>query len=380
MVKVYQNVNVITDGKILPKMDVIAKDGRIEAVAAHGAVIPCDAETVDLAGKYLAPGFIDLHCHGGAGCEFVDGTAESVRRACELHARNGTRVLYPTISVMDFDTTYRALEAVEQVKDSCAAEIPGVHLEGPYLDRDFCGAQDNRFIRPPQREEYTALMNRFGSLIARWTYAPEHDDGGAFLDELNARGITASIGHSSAEYDVVKDVCERGCRLITHLYSCTSTITRRGGFRHLGIVESAYLLDDMFAEAIGDGCHLPPELLRLIVKLKGAGRVCLITDAIRHAGMENCDLVRGGTESVPYIIEDGVAKLADRSAFAGSIATTQRLLHCAVQTGISLEDAVRMLTETPAEVMGLKSKGRVAQGFDAQFTIFDQNLNICAQA
>lgn len=378
MVRIYQNAQMITDGKIFPNMDVITKDGRIKEIVPSGTKNKQGAQVVDLDGKYLAPGFIDLHCHGGAGYEFVDGTEESVRKACELHARNGTRVLYPTISAMDFDTTYKALEAIERIKDDCALEIPGVHLEGPYLDQAYCGGQDSRFIRPPHREEYTALMNRFGSLIARWTYAPEHDEG-AFLDEMNARGIVASIGHSSAEYDVVSKVCERGCRLITHLYSCTSTITRRGGFRHLGIIESAYLLDDMYVEAIGDGCHLPPELLRLIVKLKGSERVCQTTDAIRHAGMDNCNLVQGGTESVPYIIEDGVVKLADRSAFAGSIATTQRLLHCAMEAGIAPEEAVRMLTQTPAEVMGLGTKGRIEPGFDAQFTVLDRELNVCAQ-
>lgn len=376
MVKVWRNANLITDGRILPCMDVVEKDGVIEKVVRAGEVREECAPYTDLSGKYLAPGFIDLHCHGGAGYEFVDGTEESVRRACELHAGHGTRVMYPTISAMDYDTTYRALEAIERVRDDCALEIPGVHLEGPYLDQAYCGGQDSRFIRLPQREEYVSLMDRFGPLIARWTYAPEHDDG-AFLEAMNERGIVSSIGHSSAEYDVVSRVCERGCRLITHLYSCTSTITRHGGFRHLGIIESAYLLDDMYVEAIGDGCHLPPELLKLIVKLKGSGRVCLITDAIRHAGMENCDLVRGGTRSVPYIIEDGVAKLADRSAFAGSIATTQRLLHCAVQVGIALEEAVRMLTQTPAEVMRLSRKGRVAPGFDAQFTVLDGELNVC---
>ena len=196
---------------------------------------------------------------------------------------------------------------------------------------------------------------------------------------LNEHNVIGSMAHSAAEYADVVRALAHGCRLVTHLYSCTSTITRHQGFRHLGIIESAYLLDDMFVEAIGDGCHLPPELLRLIVKLKGAERVCLITDAIRHAGMENCDLVQGGTQSVPYIIEDGVAKLADRSAFAGSIATTQRLLKCAVDAKIDLADAVRMLTETPAAVMGLKHKGRVAPGFDAQFTVFDENLNVCPE-
>lgn len=378
MVTIYRNVQVITDGQILKDMDVFTEDGVIVNVLPRCETkTNLEAQVIDLNNCYLAPGFIDLHCHGGAGYEFVDGTEEAVIETCAMHAKNGTRVLYPTISAMDFETIFRALETIERVKEHCALEIPGVHLEGPYLDKEYCGGQDSRFIRPPQKEEYTKLLDRFGSLISRWTYAPEHDDG-AFLDELNARGVKASIGHSSAEYDVVQKVFDKGCRLITHLYSCTSTITRHKGFRHLGIIESAYLLDDMYVEAIGDGCHLPPELMRLIVKLKGTNRVCMITDAIRHAGMENCDSALGGTESVPYVIEDGVAKLADRSAFAGSIATTMRLVKCAVDTGIPLAEAVRMLTETPAKLMGLQRKGCIAKGFDAQFTAFDKGFHIVA--
>lgn len=377
MVTIYRNAQVITEGQILRGYDVITEDGIIVNVLPFSETTEKPGmQIVNLNGCFLAPGFIDIHCHGGGGYEFIDGREESVLKACEIHREKGTRVLYPTISAMDFDTTYRALEVIEKIRDSCPLEIPGVHLEGPYLDKTYCGGQDSRFIRPPRKEEYMKLLNRFGKLIARWTYAPEHDDGD-FLDTLNEWGVIGSIGHSSAEYDVVEKVYDKGCRLITHLYSCTSTITRHGGFRHLGIIESAYLLDEMYVEAIGDGCHLPPELLRLIVKQKGTEHVCLITDAIRHAGMENCDLVKGGTESVPYIIEDGVAKLADRSAFAGSIATTIRLVKCTADAGIPLAEAVRMLTEIPAKVMRMKNKGRIACGYDAQFTVFDSEYNVC---
>ena len=169
---------------------------------------------------------------------------------------------------------------------------------------------------------------------------------------------------------------ENGCRLVTHLYSCTSTITRHGGFRRLGVIESTYLLDGMYAEAIADGCHLPADLLKLIIKLKGADRVCLITDAIRFGGVNATAPLLGGTQSMPYIIEDGVAKLADRSAFAGSIATTEDLLQRSVKAGIALADVVKMMTQTPAEAIGLSSKGRIVPGYDAQFTVFDSDLNI----
>jgi N-acetylglucosamine-6-phosphate deacetylase len=367
MVTVFRNGKLISEGKITEGLDLWVEGTTISEITPRSN--KSADRVIDLEGKYLAPGFIDLHCHGAAGYEFIDGTEEAFFKATALHAAHGTRVLYPTISATDYDTMYQALLTAEKVKDHCALEIPGVHLEGPYLSAEMCGGQDKTLITPPKPKEYMALIERFGSLIARWTYAPEHDDQ-SFLKALTDHGIVPSIGHSAATYDTVKAAFDGGCHLITHLYSCTSTITRQGGFRKLGIIESAYLLDEMDVEAIADGCHLPPELMRLIVKLKTPQHVCLITDAIRHAGMTDIEQCKGGTERIPYIIEDGVAKLADRSAFAGSIATTEQLLKRTVAAGIPLADTVLMMTEVPARVMGLTHKGKLLPGYDAQFTTF----------
>ena len=370
------NARIVTDGTILDESEVLVADGKILAV---GDLRQCATdEIIDLQGNYLAPGFIDLHCHGGDGYEFIDATEEAFLTACAIHAAHGTRVLYPTISATDFDTMYRVLETAEKVIPQCPLEIPGIHLEGPYLSLEMSGGQDPAYIKAPETAEYERLLNRFGHLIARWTYAPERDDG-SFLNALNRWGITPAIGHSAARYEHILPAYENGCRLVTHLYSCTSTITRSGGFRRLGVIESTYLLDGMYTEAIADGCHLPADLLKLIIKLKGTDRVCLITDAIRFAGVDATTPLLGGTQSMPYIIEDGVAKLADRSAFAGSIATTDALLQRSVQAGIALPDVVKMMTQTPAEVMGLAAKGRIAPGYDAQFTVFDSNLHICQE-
>jgi N-acetylglucosamine-6-phosphate deacetylase len=239
----------------------------------------------------------------------------------------------------------------------------------------MCGGQAPGIVRDIDRDEYTSLLEEYSDVIARWDYAPEMDKDNAFLKDVTSKGILAATAHSSAKFDDVLRAFEGGNHLITHLYSCTSTITRHQGFRHLGIIESAYLLDDLYVEAIADGCHLPSDLLRLIIKQKGADRICLITDALRPAGIGE-----DGKEytdcPVPFVVEDGVAKLLDRSAFAGSIATSDILLKNAVKTGCSIVDAVKMMTETPAKVMGLDTKGKIAAGFDAQFTVFDKNLDI----
>ncbi len=366
-----KNAKIITDGKLYDEMGILIKDGKIlELLSCE----PKDCKVVDLHGYYVAPGFIDLHCHGGGGYEFIDGNEEAVIKACETHAKKGTKVLYPTISATDYDTMVKALEVIEKVKEKVALTIGGVHLEGPYLSPNMCGAQNGNIIRKPDKKEYEALFERFGVLIKRWSYAPEEDEDGAFLKFLMDKGIIPATAHSNAKYDVMKIACDNGNRLVTHLYSCTSTITREGGFRKLGVIESAFLLDDIYAEMIGDGCHLPAELLRMIFKIKGADKLCLVTDAIRYAGCEQCGQTYDG--DIPYVIEDGVAKLADRSAFAGSIATTERIVKSVVNAGISLVDVVTMLTKTPATVMKLDGYGSVAKGYNAVFTVLDKDLNV----
>lgn len=377
MRNIYINGKIITGGRIICGKTIIAENGRICETADSDGFSSDNGNIIDLDGRYIAPGFIDIHCHGGNGYEFIDGTVEAVVNACKIHEKHGTRVILPTISATDYDTMYKALEAIESAKNLVDIDIPGVHLEGPYLALEMCGGQSPDLIHPPVREEYESLYNRFGNLIKRWTYAPEFDKNNEFVDFLSKHSIIPSTGHSAAVYDDMERAFRGGNALVTHLYSCTSTVTRNKGFRSLGVVESAFLNDDIFVEAIGDGKHLPYELLQMIVKIKGADRVCLITDALRPGGTgEENDGKEFRDCPVPFVIEDGVAKLLDRSAFAGSIATADILLRTGVDAGIPLEEVVRMLTETPAEAAKINGKGRIKPGYDECFTVFDDRLQI----
>lgn len=362
---------ILNGGQLICRKDIVIENGIITDVCDH---VPFEGG-MDLAGMYLAPGFIDMHCHGGDGYEFIDATPEAFHRACRIHSTHGTRVLYPTISATDFETFAKCLKLAREIKNDCGLEIPGLHLEGPYLSPEMCGAQDTTYMHAPDPAEYIPLLDKYSDIIARWTYAPEYDDG-SFLRALNENGVIAAVGHSNATYESMLPAYENNCRIATHLYSSMSTITRHGGFRKLGVIECAYLFDEMYTEAIGDCCHIPPELMRLIVKIKSPDRVCLITDGIRFAGMEDPDKLQGGTERIPYIVEDGVAKLADRSGFAGSIVTTEQILKRMAASGIELPLIVKMLTETPAKAMRLERHGCVAPGFVANFTVFDKDLNI----
>lgn len=373
MITRIKNGRLITPAGIAEK-SLYIKNGKIIDITEKK--LKSDKE-IDADGKYVAPGFIDIHIHGGGGYEFVDGSYEAIKEAANIHARHGTTTIYPTISAYDNEKTEKTLDALRAYRncEEITPHIYGAHLEGPYFSPKQSGAQDPSFIRTPNKEEYGKLYNKYSDVIARWSYAPELDGAEEFLNFLNKTDVVVSAGHTDAEYSDIKKAYENGMKLITHLYSCTSTIKRKNGFRILGVTEAAYLYDDIDVETIADGCHLPPELLALIYKIKGEEHMCLVTDSIRYGGSDGNENAVYADGNVPYIIEDGVAKLADRSAFAGSIATSDILIRtCVKKAGISLESAVKMMTEVPARIMKLKTKGKLQIGYDSDIVIFDENI------
>ncbi len=348
-------------------------DGVITAVTAEE--LPFDTE-VDAGGLYAAPGFIDLHVHGGGGADFTEDDEEDILHAIDHHAFHGTTTIYPTTVAAGTDTLAGALRRLRSAMQSgrALANVPGVHLEGPYFSPAQCGAQNTNFITPPVPEDYTRLLKEYGDVIRRWSFAPELPGSREFLRAVHAAGVVSSMGHTNAKYEDVLMAREEGCSLITHFYSCISTITREKGYRKLGVMECGYLMDDLDVEAIADGCHIPAELFRLLYKVKGAEHICLVTDALRCCGSEGEHSSVGG---VACVIKNGVAVLPDESAFAGSIATTDRLVRfCVQQVGIPLVEAVRMATANPARVMGLETKGRIAAGCDADLVFFDDAIAV----
>ena len=347
------------------------EDGKVKEVSARN--IPC-AESYDYTGSFVSPGFIDMHTHGGGGYPFLNGTVEDVIGACNFHLTRGTTGILPTVSTAPFPVMREAALNIKKAMDS--GKVPtslGIHMEGPYLSKTQCGAQNTDFITPPVKEEYETLIQECEGTMKRWSYAPEYDEDDAFCKYLTANGVIASVGHSDAIYADLQTAMKAGCNLVTHLYSCTSTITRDHGFRRLGIIETAYLEDDMYVEIICDGKHLPPELIRLILKCKGTDKVALITDSMEIAGTNEKTRALSGRQ---FIVEDGVCKLMDRSAFAGSIATADVLIRTLVkECDVPVPTAVKMLTKVPAEILQV-NKGELKTGRDADVVIFDDDINI----
>ncbi len=347
-------------------------DGKITDITSAEYTVDKEYNATDL---YVSPGFIDIHTHGGGGNAF-EGSVDDIVNGCNFHLTHGTTSICPTISAASFESMAASVTNIKSAMSDprVIGTIIGAHMEGPYLSQKQVGAQCPAHITEPIEKDYLPLLEKYGDAIARWSYAPENDAGHLFAKALKKYGVVASAGHTDAIYSDMVGAMENGCQLITHLYSCTSTITRDHGFRRLGVIETAYLLDDMYVEIICDGKHLPPELIQLIYKIKGDDRIALVTDSLALAGT---DLTHGFMQSTEFIIEDGVCKLMDRSAFAGSIATTDRLVRVAVkEAGIPIISAIKMMTEIPARIMNLSSKGRIAPNMDADLTVFDEDINI----
>ena len=365
---------VISQGKRI-KADVYFENGKITAVTDKALSFD---EEIDATGKVVSAGLIDMHTHGAGGYDFLDNTTEAYIEIAKMHAKHGATVIVPTVTSSTkagMADCVKTFEAVKKIKHD-GAQMPGLHMEGPYFSMSQKGAQDARYIRPFDPDEYEDIVKT--GCILRWTGAPELDGAEEFAEFLTKHGVSACIGHSDADCDTVRRVFPYGFKHVTHLYSCTSTVHRKNAYRYAGIVEAAYLIDDMTVEIIADGVHLPKDLLEFVYKFKGIEKTALITDSMRGAGMPDGESILGGKETgMKVIIEDGVAKLPDRSAFAGSVAMCDRLIRTMTKIAeIPLEDAIVMATKTPAKLLKLENKGDIIPGYDADIVIFDDDINI----
>lgn len=379
MKTIIKNGNILTSNRNLGLGYVVVEDGKILGTGTGNIEIP-DAKVIDANGKYISAGFIDIHTHGAGGSDFMDGTVDACLIAAHMHAIHGTTLLYPTTLTSTNDQLFKTFDIYEESKslNHNGAAFGGLHLEGPYFSYEFRGAQDPRYLRNPAPKEYMPIIERSKD-IARWSVAPELPGALEFGDCLCKNGILPAIAHSNALFEEVIEAYERGFRLITHFFSCCSTISRRDAFRYAGVIEAGYFLDGMSLEIICDGIHVPESLLKLIYKIKGADSLILVTDSMRAAGMPEGISILGGLDGgQEVLVEDGVAKLLDKTAFAGSVATADRLVRTANQLGeIPLVECVRMITENPARMMGVyDKKGSLLAGKDADIVIFDENINV----
>lgn len=330
------------------------------------------AETVlDAAGSWLLPGFVDIHCHGAAGKDFRNCTAEEMLEIARFHLKKGTTTLLATTTTGSWESIYLALDRYESLEDKL--NMTGVHMEGPWFNPAQCGAQDVKTMDlHPSAEHLRQLKARY-PFISRISAAPELPDGHEFGEAGKELGLVMSMGHTDATFAQALEAAEHGYSLMTHLYSGMRGTVRENAFRVAGAVEAGLYDDRLDVEIIADGRHLPVELLRFICKCKGFDKVCLITDAIRAAGLPEGTVFNDGTHDA--IVEDQVGKIMDRSCFVGSVASADRLIRVMhLEAGFPLTAVSHMASAVPARVMGYTDRGVIAEGKRADLVVMDPDL------
>lgn len=353
------------------------EEGEIVAIAPR-AEIPAGDRIIDARGLYLAPGFIDLHVHGGGGFSAMSDLPADIAAMARAHAAHGTTSILPTTLSAPPEAIRRAIRAIRAASElPTDAQILGAHLEGPCLNPLQCGAQPPDDLRAPDQFDMEELLDAWPGGVRMVGAAPELPGGLSLGDLLARRGIVASIAHSNATYEQVQEAVLHGYRDVTHLYSGCSGLIRVNGYRVPGLIEAGLNLDALTAQVIADGKHLPLSLLSLIYRCKGADGIVLITDGLDYAAGE---LEEGTTyrqkNGVETVFEDGVMKLPDRQAFAGSVATMNRLVRNMVLAGVPLAHAVRMATDNPARRISAARKGRLATCMDADLVLFDDEIAV----
>lgn len=355
---------------------VLVRNGRIEAISEH-IDPPENTRVIDAQGRLLTPGYIDLHVHGGGGRSVMEGSAEAIVEMARSHALHGTTAILPTTLSMPLPDMARAAQAVAQaMAQPLPHTILGVHQEGPCLSPAQGGAQATDTLLTPSTADLTSLIEECPCLKMMGV-APELEGAMALGRRLSERGVVVSAAHTDADYDTMAQAVLNGFSDVTHLYSACSSVVRRNAFRVAGVVEAGLEMSELTTQVIADSCHLPPALLRLIYRCKGADGMYAVTDGLEFsAAPQKEGVLYTQKNGQPCLYEDGVMKLPDRRAFAGSVATMSRLVRTLVRVGIPLNDALRMATDTPARRIGAARKGRVAVGYDADLLLLDDTLHV----
>ncbi len=375
MITQIYNGHILTPQGWIDGGSVLMENGLIVEIRKNSHIEPKAEKTIDAQGFHVVPGGIELHCHGGGGSDFMEGTEEAFRTAAYTHMKYGTTAIFPTLSSSTTKMIEDACETCSKLMKEPRTPIMGLHLEGPYFNPKKAGAQMPEIIRNPDPKEYHHIVEDF-DCVRRWDVAPELPGAIEMGQYITNKGIVASIAHTNGDAeDVRRGYEEGGYTHATHFYNAMPGFHNVREYKYAGVVEGVYLMRDMTVEVICDGIHVPIPILQLVYHAKGVERTAFITDALAATAS---DSKRAFDPRV--IIEDGVCKLSDRSALAGSIATMDRVLRTAVTLAdIPLNDACRMISETPARIMGIYDrKGSLQRGKDADVLIFDKDINLKA--
>ena len=366
-----KNAHIISPDCDLANAAVLIADGVIKQIFADGDALPVADKTVDIAGKMLVPGFIDVHTHGRSGYEFTDGDYEHLQIMCKDKLSEGVTSWLPTTLTLGNEALAKALENAAEYAagDSVGAKVPGVHLEGPYINEKCLGAQNPAYVRKPDIEEVKALDSIHK--VLKVSYAVEVEGGSAFASELLAAGITPSCVHSQASYKEFAAGYDHGLRNLSHFCNQMTALHHRD----IGLVGAGLLHSEVYIEMICDKIHLCNDMIKLIFQLKDINHILLITDACQAAGMPDGEYEIGG---LPLILKDGAARLASNGALAGSVLVMNKALKNVYEiTGLPLSQLIKTTSWNQACSLGLSKLGRIEPGYCADLAVLDDEFEVC---
>ncbi|WP_043929656.1 N-acetylglucosamine-6-phosphate deacetylase [Bacillus sp. EB01] len=366
----YLNGNVVTDKKIVENMLIEIKDGRI-IYAGKFENVRDDLPCYKVEG-WICPGFIDTHIHGLNGCDFMDGTKESFYRIQDGLPFFGVTSFLSTSRAASFDDIKTFLLLSKQVAEEKrdGAQLLGVHLEGPWINQKFKGAQKAEHIKAPVIKDVESILGYAGELMRVITLAPELPNSNEVIQMMHEQKVSVSAGHTDASYEEIQESIEYGLSRVTHCFNAMAGLSHRD----LRAAFAALYLDDLHCELIADGFHVHQRMIELLYKLKGADKITLVSDCTgTNLLPDGCHHIGGKT----VYKKDGKVEL-ENGSIAGSSLTLNKAVQFTVQKcGVSLENAVYMATFNPAEVCGVSNKkGRIADGYDADLVLLSKDLEV----
>lgn len=364
---------ILPEAMVADKAVVVEGDKLLDI--ADRAALGSGIQTIDVGGRYITPGLIDIHIHGAVGHTFNEPTPEAFAAITEETVTRGLTALVATVATAAIPDTVECLKFSRQWMKEAHEEsqILGVHVEGPYFNMAQKGAQDPKNILTPDDGTPEILLEH-RDVIKTLTYAPELPGALELTARLAELGIVPAAGHSMATDEDVLAAMEVGLRHAIHLWSAQSSTVREGPWRKPGLLEASLVFEGLTGEIIADNKHLPPTLMKLAYKCKGPDRLCVVSDATSGAGLPEGSHFRMG--EMEYEVHDGVGMVFDRTVFAGSTTLLNRMIPILTEeVGIPLVEAIRMGTLTPARVIGVDDhKGSLEAGKDADISIFEEDF------
>ncbi len=370
------NGTVVTDG-LIAQGTVVTIGDRIMYVGSEEegnkikkAAIPGVFEFIDAEGGYIAPGFIDVHMHGSDGHELMDGTVEALRTMARYVLQHGTVGFLPSTVTALEDKTRAVSELLgDYVGEDNEAEILGVHLEGPYINETYKGAQYGPAIRRANLAELEQLYEILGDKLRLVTLAPEVPGSLEAIAWLKERGVTVSIGHSDATYDQALEGFKAGITHATHTYNGMRGLHHR----EPGVLGAILATPNIYAELIADLIHVHPGAIRVMLRSVGADRIVLVTDAVQATGLPDGEYMLGDHQ---IFVQDGAARLKAGN-LAGSTLTMLRAVRNMIEeVGVPIPEAFRMASLNPAQSIGLQDRGWIREGNRADFVILTKDMQV----